>query len=172
MKDEFEPQPIPEILHSEYLEAPFRVCTRCGESLGDFDDGYQIVKTYKAGEVIMEYALCGPCAMSLLDEYSEETRQNMERFFAENYVRGLGLGKCGLCQDEEKLEGRRANEFALVGACLGHEMFDSMRACSVCMEKTNELVSKKTRDVWRDFIDNNFPGVPESFAPEPVGIFV
>ena len=43
---------IPEELHSEYEERPFRNCTRCGETLLDYEDGYNVAKIFKSSETI------------------------------------------------------------------------------------------------------------------------
>ncbi len=163
-----EPNPIPEELHSEYEERPFRICTRCGETLSDFDEGYQIAKVFKQGEAIFEYALCGPCHSSMVDEFSSETREAMEQFYAEHLTSGLGLSSCAICGIDRSLA--PGNEFTLAAVCHHNEMVESLMICFECMEKSNALVSEQTRDVWRRFIDDNFPGVPADAVPDPSGI--
>ena len=161
-------EPIPVELYSEYEERPFKVCTRCGETLADFEEGFQIAKVFRAGEAVFEYALCLPCHSAMQEEFSDETKEAMEKFFSENAKTHLGLMTCAICEvDREDLP---QNEYALTGICGGSLMMQGVMFCSPCIEQTNELVSKKTRDVWRDFIDENFPGVPADALPDPAKV--
>ena len=75
-------------------------------------------------------------------------------------VRSTGLLREDLPQDE----------YALTGICGGELMMQGVMFCAPCIEQTNDLVSKKTRDVWRRFIDENFPGVPADALPDPARI--
>ena len=163
-----EPEPIPREFYSEYEERPFRSCTRCGETLADFVEGYQVAKIYRRGEVVFEYALCGPCHTGLVEEFSEESRQTLEAYYAENMTPGLGAETCGICEKTREELGEP--EFALGGACHGSSLIEAFMICAGCMEKTNALVSKKTQGIWGDFINDNFPGVPADFLPDPAGI--
>lgn len=163
-----EPAPIPKEFYSEYEERPFRTCTRCGESLADFLEGYQVAKIVRRGEVVFEYALCGPCHKGLVNEFSEESRRTLEAYYAENMTPGLGANTCGICgRDRSELADP---EFALGGACHGDCLIEAFMICAACMEKTNALISKKTQGIWGDFINDNFPGVPADFVPDPAGI--
>ena len=72
--------PIPEELYSFYEERPFKICTRCGEGLEDFESGYRVSKVFRAGEVLFEYALCVPCLQRMLEEASEESRARLTEF--------------------------------------------------------------------------------------------
>lgn len=161
-------EPIPEELHSEYEERPFKLCTRCGETLADFEEGFQVAKVFRAGEAVFEYALCLPCHASMQDEFSDETKEAMEQFFSEHAKTHLGIRKCAICEiDREDLP---QDEYALTGICGGELMMQGVMFCAPCIEQTNDLVSKKTRDVWRRFIDENFPGVPADALPDPARI--
>ncbi|MGI9243478.1 MAG: hypothetical protein ACR2RV_21945 [Verrucomicrobiales bacterium] len=161
-------EPIPEELHSEYEERPFKLCTRCGETLVDFEEGFQIAKIFRSGEAVFEYALCLPCHSAMQDEFSDETKQAMERFFSENAKIHLGIRTCAIC--ETGRDALEKDEYALTGICGGELMVQGVMFCAPCIEQTNELVSKKTRDVWSDFIDENFPGVPADALPDPVEV--
>ena len=162
------PEPIPGELHSEYEERPFLTCTRCGETLKDFAEGYQIAKVFKADEVIFEYALCGPCHSGLVEDFSDESRRVLEDFYAENMTPGLGAEVCGICEHtrEELVE----PEFALGAAYQSDSLLEAFMICSACLERTNGLISKKTQGIWGDFIDDNFPGVPADALPEPTSV--
>ena len=158
-------EPIPEELYSEYEERPFKICTRCGETLADFEEGFQVAKVFRSGEAVFEYALCLPCHSAMQDEFSVETKQRMEKFFAENVKPYLGIRTCAVCETER--EDLAQDEYSVTGLCGGELMMQGIMLCAPCIEQTNELVSQKTRDVWRDFIDENFPGVPADAVPDP-----
>lgn len=161
-------RPIPRELHSEYEERPFRSCTRCGESLHDYAGGYRISKVFRAGEVIFEYALCFDCLDNLMRESSTESIQRLTRFQNERHRPGVeGIHECALCATRR--EETAAREFALVAACQGTGLLQAHLICQDCMEEMSNLVSEKTRNEWNRFVDENFPGVPADFLPEPAG---
>ena len=68
------PEKIPFELYSEYEDRPFHTCTRCGETLMDFDEGYHVAKIVKNGEAIFEYALCFSCHSGMISEFSSESQ--------------------------------------------------------------------------------------------------
>jgi hypothetical protein len=157
---------IPEILHSFYEDRPFVSCTRCGESLAHFEEGFRISKNFKRGEVLIEYALCMPCLMGMLDEASDESKQNMAEFQAKHHREGItGFEECALCP-RTRSEARN-DEFGLVGVCHHEAMVDSAMICSECMEAMNGVLSEETRRTWDRFREENFPGVPADFEPYP-----
>jgi hypothetical protein len=159
---------IPADLHSDYEERAFVSCTRCGETLADFEEGYQLSKVYRAGETILEYALCYPCIAKMAEEFSEESRKAMDRFYSDHLTTGLGLGSCAVCGLDRSLAPN--HEFSLGGICRGHHLMEGIMLCGPCVERANEVISKKTRDVWRRFIDENFPGVPADALPSPTRV--
>lgn len=158
-------EPIPNVLHSFYEDRPFVSCTRCGESLADFEDGYRISKNFKKGEVLIEYALCMPCLVGMLDEASDESKQRLAEFQEEHYRDVTGFEECALC--EQTRDGVRNEEFGLVGVCQGDDMVDSAMICIDCMEAMAEIMSEETRRTWDKFREENFPGVPSDFEPFP-----
>lgn len=160
-----ESEPIPPVLHSFYEDRAFVSCTRCGESLRDFEDGYRISKNFKGDEVIVEYALCMPCLNAMLDEASEESKQRLAEFQAERYRDVSGFDDCSLC--EKTFEQVKDGEYGLVGVCHGSSMHDSAMICYDCMEAMSEIMSEETRRTWDRFREENFPGVPSDFEPFP-----
>lgn len=166
----FSSHPIPEEFYSEYEERPFLTCTRCGEKLADFAEGFQIAKVFKRDEVVFEYALCAPCHMGMIDEFSIESRTALENYYTDNMTPGLGPGRCGIC-NASRTE-LPVEEFSLGAACLGSRMLEAFMICSPCMETSNLLVSQKTQGIWNDFVDTNFPGVPADALPCPTGVSI
>ncbi len=167
MSDEPPPQgdPIPEVLHSFYEDRPFLTCTRCGESLAEFEEGYRISKNFKRGEVLIEYALCMPCLMRMLEESSEESKANLARFHEEHLREVSGFDDCAFC--EKTRDRARGEEFGLAGMCRGDRLLEGAMICIDCMEAMHEVLSKETRETWRRFREENFPGVPADFEPFP-----
>lgn len=174
MSDEVEPAPqppelvpIPEVLYSLYEDRPFRTCTRCGESLIHFAEGFRISKNFRRGETILEYAMCMPCLTRMIDEMSEESKQRHAEYQAEHYRGVSGFDECALCE-ETRLE-VRDGEYGLIGVCQGDQMGDSAMVCVNCMETMAELMSEETRRTWERFREENFPGVPCDLEPFPIG---
>ena len=167
-----EPKPdenaIPKELFSDYEERPFHTCTRCGETLADFLEGYQVAKVIKRGETIFEYAICSHCHSGMIEEFSEETREALEVFYAENMTTGLGLCTCGVCGIDR--EDDSVQEFTIAAICQSLSTVDTLMLCSDCTDRTNDLISQQTRDVWRRFVDENFPGVPSDAQPSPTRV--
>lgn len=152
------PPPIPPELFSEYEERPFQHCTRCGESLADFPGGFQISKAYKKGECVMEYALCDHCRAAMMEEFSEESKRRLAGFQNEQVQLDHGLthcAVCGACRDEGPLR-----EFVITGLCEGTHLQHGLMLCGDCGEAVQALISNQTRDTWRRFVDDNFPGPP------------
>ena len=73
------------------------------------------------------------------------------------------MSECNLCssQDIEK-------EHTLLALCLGDKLLFSSTICGACTEKMQTLLSEQTRKTMGDFIQKNFPGVPEELSPAPV----
>ncbi len=156
---------IPPLLHSFYEERPFLTCTRCGESLADFEEGYRISKNFRRGETIVEYALCFPCLTRLLDESSEESKENLARFQAEHLREVSGFDECAFC--ERTRATARNEEFGLAGMCRGDRLLESAMICIDCIEAMHAVLSEETKRTWDRFREENFPGVPADFEPFP-----
>jgi hypothetical protein len=165
-----EPPVVPVVLHSEYTDEPFKNCTRCGESLLDFPGGYQVSKAWKRGECVFEYALCDHCRMGLMQDFSKESKERLARFEHEHVRYEGGLDHCAVCSTRR--DSMAAAEMVLTGVCEGDRMLHSLMICENCAEQSRALLSEHTKDTWRRFRDENFPGPPgdEVFDldPEPL----
>lgn len=159
------PPPIPKDLHSEYEERAFAHCTRCGESLQDDAGGFQISKAYKRGECVMEYALCDHCRIAMMEEFSQESKQRLSQFQDDHVQLDRGLDCCAVC-GASRADGTM-EDFVITGLCEGAGLLHSIMVCGTCGEGIQEVISVKTRDTWRRFVDENFPGPPsEGEFPE------
>lgn len=164
-QEELKRVPIPSELHSFYEDRPFVSCTRCGESLKDFSEGFRISKSFKGDEVILESAMCMPCMAAMMEETSEESKKSLEEFHEKHHREVSGFQECALC--EQTLDQVCDEEFNLVGVCQGSDMLDSAMICNDCQEAMNEIISEETRRTWDRFREENFPGVPADFEPIP-----
>lgn len=158
--------PIPEELYSFYEDRPFKICTRCGEGLSDFQEGYRVSKVFRGEEVIFEYALCLPCLRSMFEESSEESKAALMQFQMERFRFVSGFDECALCDNQR--DSLPTQEYGLVGICFGEGLAESNLICGCCMEAMSECVSEETRKGWDKFVEDNFPGVPADFEPMPI----
>ncbi|MDP7035092.1 MAG: hypothetical protein QF752_11425 [Planctomycetota bacterium] len=160
---------IPRLFHSAFREGPFLSCVMCSESLeGEIVEPYFIEKVYRGSEVVMECAICQSCVMGMGGEMSEESSDKIRDFSRENANRGSSLIHCGFCGNhrthirEYNVFCGGVNRFAIPGSfCV---------LCEECVEGLQSLLSKKTQDVQKDFVDDHFPGVPADLG-SPVPLF-
>lgn len=160
--EDTQPPRVPPELYSDYEGRPFRSCTRCGESLQDFEGGFQISKAYRNGECVMEYALCDHCRGAMFAEFSDESKQKLGRFQEEQVHLERGFNHCAVCgtsRDDGPMK-----EFVMTGLCNGNQLHHGMLVCGECGDAVQGLISAKTRDTWRRFVDDNFPGPPPGDA--------
>lgn len=157
-----------------YEGRPFRVCTACGESLAEFDNGYHINKTFHGSEVIMEYALCFPCYQNLVQEFSEASIRSLVDFQSsrsrqpENEPEEDYDYECEFCERTRWQAVEEKKQYALAALCMGRNLIERpVLACEECMLEMNECISEPTRKRWRDFVDDHFPGVPADALPDP-----
>jgi hypothetical protein len=147
---------IPHELHSEYEERPFQSCTRCGESLADVPEGYQLFKLYRRAEPIYEYALCHPCHAGLLAEFSDESRVRLAEFHTQSMTLNLGARRCAVCGHDRAED----EEYSLTAACEGTALRHVLMVCGPCRRDMREMLSKHTREVWDRFVNDNLAGAP------------
>lgn len=175
-----EPDPYSEF-HSAETGKPFCDCISCGLTLDDPDLPYLVAKSFNRGECIFEYAICEDCRANMSEEFSEESRASLAQFFEERVnikQRSMFLAfgpspdpwieKCAACQKPRD----EMISYSIGGVLLGHEMlFDPypLCLCGECEEQIQELISKKTRGIWDDFVETHFDGPPADVLDIPVG---
>lgn len=152
--------------HSVEHDGPFEQCSRCGAAL-DHGKAYQINKAWRSGECIFEYAFCSDCRDSLLDEFSEESKNNLMKHQEEKMRDGAnGTGECAFCGCERS--GIANQDFTTTALCIYDHVLDSLLICFDCQAGMHELLSQQTKDVRRRFFEE-VPGVPpdwETWQPD------
>jgi len=154
--------PVPEILHSTYLEGPFRTCAVCEERL---DDGrvYEIERVFRGREPVFEMAICLACAAKVASEFSRESTEAIRTFLQDRLTLRLDEG-CGVCgRIATSGRGRTVSGIVRRGALV----LPMLTICDTCEEALQGLLSEKTRRVQGDFIDTHFPGVPAGLDRSP-----
>jgi hypothetical protein len=165
LPDDWEPIPVPESMHSVYLEGPFTQCVSCGADLMEEANPYQIQKVWRTGEVVFELALCLGCAEQTMREFSRESIERMQAFFRERYRPVEGNDHCHFCGAAREPE----SEFAMLASCHAGLLLRPMTViCGKCNADSQEGLSRKTRDAMEDFIGKNLPGVPFELEPDKV----
>ncbi|MCU0724356.1 MAG: hypothetical protein MUE73_00985 [Planctomycetes bacterium] len=163
MGDEPELEPIPPLLHSVFLDGPFRSCSVCGEDLMLGAVPYQIQKVWRNREVVFEMAVCARCCVDLLRQFSRESLEKMKGFVEKHYRPVAGVSVCHFCAkilDE-------GSEREIEAVCsMARLLRPVVVVCADCNAKVQEDLSRKTREAWGDFMDRNFPGVPRQMEPE------
>jgi len=155
-------------------------CIMCNRNLLSPAQDYLIekaVRVYpevKKSEVIIEYAMCMPCAEAMRNELSAESKQRIEAYFAQHV---------NLKKREVLLKPKKAPFKNWIGHCLvkdtpinksieysiyahgfGKKMVYDFFPYSISgevMEEVSNLLSVKTREVLDDFIGKHFSGPPE-----------
>jgi len=118
----------------------------------------------------MEYALCDHCRTKMMEEFSQESKKRLAQFQDEEVTLDRGLGSCAVCNAERKAPGM--DDFVITGVCEGLALLHSVMICGNCGDTVQGMISQKTRDTWRRFVDDNFPGPPPGDAlPEPEEAF-
>ncbi len=149
---------VPDILQSEYSGLPFSTCLVCSRKLIDVEM-HVVEKVIKNRETVMEMALCGPCCENMTNEVSKESLETLRSVQEKWMNQGDDAGElCAGCEQTRDYSGA----FVIAGYFLpGYHLVRSMAVCEKCHEGVQDKLSKKTREVFGDFVGTHFPGVPE-----------
>ena len=161
---------IPPHLYSYETGRPFDTCLMCGGTLnGPESERYEIQKCYRNSEVVLEFSICENCGSNLGQEYSKESEQVIGRFILEIFLRcELGRQGCHKCAQPMP----EAGNHLVTAICQRSELlFPPVYVCEGCEDQLHEQLSKKTRDLFGEFIGGHFPGVPEGLEAPTLGVF-
>lgn len=74
---------IPREFYSEFTGEPFAQCIDCEAELLVPGRVYSVIKQVVGTEVVFEMAICWTCQQRLQEQYSEQSRRNIEEFYIE-----------------------------------------------------------------------------------------
>jgi hypothetical protein len=170
--------PIPRLLWSDYLDAPFVQCIDCEQPLLE-SSVFVINKRFVAGETIFEMAMCNRCREAFALEYSEETKAAIAEFFRQHFGRNRGdseeeltgealveycMNHCCVCDVHRD----KCHRYSIAGLCRELDIIAQISSfgqtplmiCEKCEGGMEGLVSAKTRESWDRFIEEHFDGPP------------
>jgi uncharacterized protein with PIN domain len=135
----------------------------CGEDLLLGRIPYQVQKVWRGGEVVFEMAVCARCAANLMREFSQESMAAMQAFHQQHYRPEDTVALCHFCRKAVTAQ----TEHEVGAACAGARLLrPAVVICGECNGRMQERLSRKTREAWGDFVEQNFPGVPTAMEPE------
>ena len=170
----FTPTDIPKRLHSAYHEGPFERCLLCDGMLSEGEE-YEIQKSYRGSEVVVEFAICSRCGNKTCEDFSAESIGVLEAFSFRVFS-NLAEAQRSSGELPDGCHGCQAPRDATpgiteVGVCRANQLiFPPIRLCSACEDGLQEQLSQKTRDIFDDFLRDNFPGIPAEFDLSPIRI--
>ena len=103
--------------------------------------------------------------MAMMEEFSQESKQRLGNYQNDHMILDRGLDVCAVC-GTSRLD-KPMRDYVMTGVCDQNNLVHSLLMCGKCGDVVQELISKPTRDVWRGFVDENFPGPPSDALPEP-----
>lgn len=144
---------------------PFAACLVCERDLLSDGTPYVIEKSYRGRETILECALCVACAAQVNGEISDESRRRLMAFGQRMLANGSGIARCRACQKPRA----QARGFNLMGTCVLNQALPPswMVLCEECLDGLEATLSEATRERYRDFVTDHFPGLPADL-PSPV----
>lgn len=172
---------LPAQLYAQDTGAPFDRCISCDRPLLEPSTSYIIergvrhIQRYGARETIFEYAMCMACHGQLWQAFSEDSRRRIEAYFAEHAEGEERIFQL-LATSPDDLEAwlghcvvdgtpvADLDEYQLVAQGEGDQLVLSYLPCVVggpAIEAMSELLSAKTRNDLRGFIDDHFGLPPE-----------
>jgi len=162
-----------EWLGSEETGGPFTHCVCCRFPLHEIAEPWLINKEFQRGECVLEYAICQPCRDAVTERMSEDSKQSVRRFL-----------ECEIDWEARIQEFMQSHDltdrFSTCIAChappddwIGFgisALYDSSGAlvtgplplliCQPCILKMTANLSDDSREIWRRFLEVNFPGPP------------
>ena len=164
-------------LASDETGEAFSHCLCCKVPLVEIDAQWLVNKEFVRNECVLEYAICQPCRDHVTDQLSEESKEAVRSFLEKEIDWGERMKEFMLsrelverfdsciacCAPRENLDG-----FGLSA------LFDSggmivagplpLLICQPCISRMTAPLSAESREVWRKFMSDHFPGPPTDFG--------
>lgn len=165
---------IEDLLNSAETGAPFSHCVKCRLPLLEIDQPWWVSQEIQQDECVFEYAICQPCRDAVARQLSDESKEAVRQFLAREIDWDARISEFMLSYDMRErfaacIACRTPRE--AVRAYVRSALFDSggvlvsgplpWMICHACVTRMNECLSSESREIWRKFLDENFPGPPE-----------
>lgn len=181
MKDS-EYAPIPEEFYSFETQKPFTHCLVCKANLLSGEVDYFIEKAirnyheHEVKDVVYEYAICLSCAQDMNAQMSNESLENLQRYFAQHpslmtkmadYSEHWQEKEEDLIPDKCVVSGQPVNtldEYMIYAHFRGDKLVKSSMPYLLSgeiMDEVADLLSNQTIDQLDDFMGEYFGGPPE-----------
>jgi hypothetical protein len=164
---------IGDLLGSEETGEPFSHCVRCRLPLVEIAQPWLVSHEIQLGECVLEYAICQPCRDAVASQFSAESKEAVREFLVREIDWEARLSEFMLSHDMRE-------RFAACIACrrprgelrayVRSAWFDSgghlvsgplpCLMCDACLVRMSGLLSAESQQVWRNFLEANFPGPP------------
>lgn len=173
---------IPRLFYESISNMPFTKCQVCEKNIIQTDSEYMIEKVFRKNpvsgkmEAMFEYAICFSCALAFTNSYSAKSKENLQRYFAEEIQGSFAqlshkpiiseldvydqLSTCAITgKHVSELE-----EYQIVGRFKGGFMRTDeipFMLGSGSMDEVSDLLSNETIDTMDDFTGKYLTGPPE-----------
>jgi len=168
---------IPRLFFDTVKELPFSNCSKCNRFLLEDGVEYMIEKVLIPGDVLYEFAICDKCLISIQKVISKESLKNMQQFSEQELNKRIQtinhLGdedfdtiKESLNTQNPKYSYENCNIMAFFRGINLVEDYPAVCVSTQALEKMQDVLSKKTKDSFDDFMDfigNAPPGLEELF---------
>jgi hypothetical protein len=158
-------------LGSDETGRPFSHCLRCRFPLVEIAEPWLVNKEFINDECVLEYAVCQPCRDEVTDQLSEASKESARQFLEHEIDWEKRMREFILARDV-------TSRFAACIACCTPRdhvrhfglsaLFDSsgslvegplpLLICQPCIGRMTVGFSEQSREVWRRFLAENFPG--------------
>jgi hypothetical protein len=173
---------IPGLFFDSLTGKPFQTCQVCQNKLLNTTKNYIIEKVFRKNiatgkiESVFEYAICLQCAEKLVESYSKESKENLQRYFQEHVRDTLQQNNQPVIESERDVQqilsqcsitGKQVtelDEYQIVGQFTGSYLNPFMAPFMIgsgSMDDVQDLLSEKTLDEIDDFTGKYLTGPPE-----------
>jgi hypothetical protein len=174
---------IPEMFYDSITGKPFTHCNVCnGPLMGGRIFAYVIEKVFRRSivtgkmEVAFEYAICADCATKLVQSYSKESLERMQKYFHENINQYVNNADAPGFKDEQELKDHLSkcfftgksieelDEYQVAAQFSGNHLGEMMSPYLFggdAMDEVIDLLSEETLGEIDDFTGKYLSGPPE-----------
>jgi hypothetical protein len=175
MEEQMPMAAIPKIFYDYITEQPFSKCVCCEKPLLDGSTIYLIEKAIKGSDVLIEYAICLPCAEQKNAAMSQESKERIQAWFEEHVDIEARANRLA-SQHGFDFEAWTAEciitgkpkadleHYCVGGMFQGAHMlfgFGPYIMSAEAQKEMSSLLSKQSKDEYDKFIGDNFGLPPE-----------